>query len=264
MGTKMKNAPVFFTIAQVRFNTVLNLESYLPAIQDRMRGEHFTDYKRKILQRITIPFGGGDSEQIIDPTILPQVRFTFGNIDGSSGFVLENNALSFQTTAYDTFETFSKDFLNGLSILHGALKLEFTERVGLRYLDAVLPKADTESVSDYLTPEVLGLSQRLSGQLSHSVSETVSFNAADQLAARVIIQNGRVGLPPELTTLAPKVGSHFTQPEGLHAILDTDAFCEQREGFDLSKLETRLSSLHDEILKSFKMTVTSHAIETWS
>jgi uncharacterized protein (TIGR04255 family) len=264
MGIKMKNAPVYFTVTQVRFNAVLNLENYLPAIQDRMRAEHFTDYKREVLQRFALPIGGGDAEQIAAPNMLPQTRYTFGNTDGTSGFILDNNSLSFQTTDYDTFEAFSKNILNGLSILHEALKLDFTERVGLRYLDAVLPKTEKESLSDYLAPEVLGLSQKLNGQLAHSVSETVSFSSVSQLVSRVIIQNGRVGLPPELTAGAPKVNSRFTQPEGPHAILDTDAFYEQREGFDLSRLETSLSALHDEILKSFKVTVTPHAIKTWS
>lgn len=264
MGAKMGNAPVYFTVAQVRFNAILSLESYLPAIQDRMRAEHFPDYRREVFQRLTIPFGGNDADQAATPTVLPQSRFTFGDIDGTSSFILENNTLSFQTTEYDTFKTFSKNLLNGLSILHEALRLDFTERVGLRYLDAVLPNTKAESLSDYLAPEVLGLSQKLDGQIAHSMSETVSLNIAGQLVSRVIIQNGRVGLPPELSALAPKVNSRFTQREGLHAILDTDAFYEQREGFNLSGLEARLSALHDETLNSFKVTVTPHAIEAWS
>lgn len=264
MGTKMNNAPVYFTVAQVQYNAVLNLETYLPAIQDRMRARRFPDYKREAFQRFVFPFGGGDGGQVTTPSILPQSRFIFGDIEGLSGFVLENNTMSFQTTAYDTFEIFSKTLIDGLRILHEELQLDFTERVGLRYLDAVLPMANVESLSDYLAPEVLGLSQKLGGQLAHSVSETVTFNSAGQLVSRVIIQNGRVGLPPEMTVMAPKLNHRFTQPEGLHAILDTDAFYEQREGFDLSKLETRLSALHGEILKSFEATVTPHAIKVWA
>lgn len=264
MGTKMKNAPVYFTVAQVRFNAVLNLDSYLPAIQDRMRAEHFPDYKQEVFQRLTLPFSGGGAEQAAAPSVLPQSRFTFGDTDGMSGFILENNTLSFQTTAYDTFEIFTGTFLNGLSIIHDALHLDFTERVGLRYLDAVLPKTEAESLSDYLTQEVLSLSQKLNGQLAHSMSETVSFNGANQLISRVIIQNGKIGLPPELAAWAPKVNPRFTQPVGLHAIIDTDAFHEQREGFDLSKLKAHLSTLHDDILNSFNVTVTGHALETWA
>lgn len=37
MGEKMKNAPVYFAIAQARHNPVLRLGSYAADIQDRMR-----------------------------------------------------------------------------------------------------------------------------------------------------------------------------------------------------------------------------------
>lgn len=264
MGRKMKNAPVYFTVTQVRFNAVLNLDSYLPAIQDRMRAERFPDYKREVVQRIVLPMGGGNAEQEGSPSIMPHTRYIFGDIDGTSSFVLESNTLGFQTTAYDTFESFSAKFLSGLAILHEALQLDFTERLGLRYLDAVLPKPEIDHLTDYLTPETLGLSQKLNGQLTHSVSETQSSNTAGRLISRVIIQNGRVGLPPEMSDLAPKVNSLFTESEGLHAILDTDAFYEQRERFDLSGLEKRLAALHEEVRNSFYMTVTQHALNTWA
>ena len=33
MGTPLKNPPVYFTVAQVRFNPILKLAEFLPAIQ---------------------------------------------------------------------------------------------------------------------------------------------------------------------------------------------------------------------------------------
>lgn len=263
MGEKMGNAPVYFTLAQVRFNTILNLENYLPAIQDKMREEHFPDYKMEVLQRVVVPFNRDEGAQESAPSISPQTRYIFGDIDKTSGFVLDSSALSFQTTNYDTFETFSESFLMGLRILHEALHFDFTERVGLRYLDAVLPNSESESLSEYLVPEVIGLSQKSNGELVHSFSETVSIHSAGQLVSRVIVQNGKVGLPPELATLSPNINSRFTASNGEHAILDNDAFHEQREAFELSSLEKRLSALHDEILNSFRMTVTEHAVNTW-
>jgi len=263
MGEKMNNAPVYFTVAQVRFNPVLNLEGYLPTIQDRMRTAHFPDFKREVFQSLILAFGAGEVGQVPTPSFQPQARCIFGNTENTSGFVLESNALALQTTAYETFEIFSKMLLDGLGIVHEALQLEFTERVGLRYLDAVLPQA-SESLSDYLAPEVQGLSKKLAGQMSHSVSETVAMTTVGQLVTRVIIQDGHVGLPPEMTTLAPRLDPRFTQPEGRHGIIDTDAFHEQREAFNLEKLESRLDALHEEILRSFVATVTPHALAVWA
>jgi uncharacterized protein (TIGR04255 family) len=263
MSKKMNNAPVYFTVAQIRFNTILNMEGYLAAIQEKMRMSHFPDFKRETVQQLTIPFASSNENgQAPAPSFLPRARCIFGNIEGKTEFVLENNALALQTTVYDTFESFSKILLDGLSIVHNALQLDFTERVGLRYLDAVLPEAN-ESLTDYLTPEVLGLSFKLSGKLSHSINETVTMNTNGQVVSRIIIQDGHVGLPPELMILSPRVDHKFTQPKGLHAIIDTDAFAEQREPFNLEKLGGRLYALHGEILKSFEATVTSFALKKW-
>lgn len=268
MGKKMNNAPAYFTIAQVRFNPVLNLEGYLATIQDRMRSAHFPDFKREISQQLIVPFSAGEAGSVPTLSFLPQARCIFGDIDSTSIFILENNALTFQTTAYDTFESFSRTLLNGLSIVHDTLRLDFSERVGLRYLDAVLPRPN-ESLSDYLIPEVLGLSQKLGGQMAHSVSETVTINAVDQLVSRVIIQGSSagllVGLPAELTAFAPKIAPRFTQPEGCHAIIDVDAFYEKREAFNLEKIGAKLLALHDDVIrKSFEATVTPHALAVWA
>lgn len=261
MGKKMSNAPVYFTVAQVQFNPILKLEDYLPTIQDKMRVTRFPDFKRQVIQQAIIPLNSGGSQHT--PSFQPQVRFIFGDIAGESMFVLESNALTLQTTTYDTFDTFSKSLLDGLTIIHAALQLAFTERVGLRYLDAVLPKND-ESLADYLAPEVLGLSHKLTGQMSHSFSETLTVDAAGQLVSRVLIQDGHVGLPFEMEAMGARVNPKFTQPAGRHAIIDTDAFYQQRESFDLNKVGARLVTLHDEILKSFEASVTPHALEIWA
>lgn len=263
MGKKMKNAPVYFTLAQVRFNPILNMEGFLPTIQEKMRSAHFPDFKRETVQQLVFQFGlPGDGSQAQTPSVASQPRCVFGNIDRSTEFVLEHSALALHTNNYDTSDAFFKLLLDGLGIIHDTLRLDFTERVGLRYFDAVLPKSK-ESLSDYLTPEVLGLSRNLGDKLSHSYSETVTLNTSGQLVSRVIIQDGHVGLPPEIATLAPKINSKFTEPAGLHAILDTDAFCEQREAFSLEGLNSKLIALHSEIKKSFKATVTPFALKIW-
>ncbi len=264
MGTKLTNAPVYYTVAQVQFNPILNLDSFLPAIQAKMREVHFPDFRQEVFQRIVLPFGGSDASQAPAPAIAPQSRYTFGKINGKTNFMLDTTAISLQTTEYDTFETFSEMLLLGLGILHHALRLDFVERIGLRYLDAVQPLRDGESLNDFLVPEVLGLSHKIEGQLQQSASETISITPAGQLVSRVIIRHGRVGLPMELVPLAPTIAARFTQKEGLHAIIDTDASFSHRELFDLKNVGQCLEALHTEITKSFKATVTPHAEAAWA
>lgn len=264
MGTKLSNAPVYYTVAQVQFNPVLDLDGYIPAIQSKMREAHFPDYKKEVFQRLVLPFGGVEQSQMAAPTVSPQVRYLFGDIDGCSIFLLETNALSFQTTRYDTFETFSEALLKGLGVLHDALRLDFVERIGLRYLDAVQPSKDGETLRDFLVPEVLGHSLRGQGQLQHSVSETSVLTTSGQLLSRVLIRDDHVGLPMELAGLAPAIDPRFTQRKSLHAIVDTDASIALREAFEIAKVGARLTALHDDIVKSFNATITDYARASWA
>ncbi|MGZ5199709.1 MAG: TIGR04255 family protein [Telluria sp.] len=264
MGKKLTNAPLYYTVAQVQFNPILNLDGYIPAIQAKMREAHFPDFKQEVFQRLVLPFGGMEPGQMAAPTVTPQSRYLFGDINGRSLFLLETNALSFQTTDYDTFETFSEELLKGLGILHDALRLDFVERIGLRYLDAVQPTKEGETLRDFLVPEVLGLAMHGEGQLQHAVSETHLTTAAGQLISRVLIRNGHIGLPMELSALAPSIDPRFSQREGLHAIVDSDASVSHREVFELSKVGARLTALHEEINKSFRATVTEYALASWA
>lgn len=264
MGKKLTNAPVYYTVAQVQFNHVLDLDGYVSAIQSKMREAHFPDFKKEVFQRLDFPMLGTQQGQMVPPTLTAQSRYLFGDIAGRTTFLLETNALTLQTTEYDTFETFSKMLLTGLGILHSALRLDFVERIGLRYLDAVHPSKPEETLRDFLVAEVLGLALRGQGQLQHSISETTVATDAGQLISRVIIRNGQIGLPVELSGAALTVNPRFTQHEGLHAIVDTDASIAHREVFELSKVETRLTALHDEVVASFNGTVTDHARASWA
>ena len=264
MGTKLSNAPVYYTVAQVQFNPVLDLDGYIPAIQSKMREQHFPDYKKEVFQRLVMPFGNAELGQMAAPTVTPQARYLFGDIDGRSLFLLETNALSFQTTRYDTFETFSETLLKGLGVLHSALRLDFFERIGLRYLDAVQPSKDGETLRDFLVSEVLGHSLSGQGQLQHSVSETSTLTASGQLVSRVLIRDDHIGLPMELGGLTPSIDPRFTQRKSLHAIVDMDASIAHREAFELAKVGARLTALHDDIVKSFNATITDHARDSWA
>jgi uncharacterized protein (TIGR04255 family) len=262
MGQKLSKAPVYFTIAQVQFNPILDLEQYLPSIQARMRAARFPDFKQSVTQRVEFSVGpeAGGSTQ---PIVTQHVRYFFGDIKGCSHFLLEKNSLSFQTTAYDTFEVFLNEFMQGIGYIHEILNLAFIERIGIRYLDAIQPIIGTDELKQYLIPEVLGLSHGDIGNLVQSISETISQIDVGQLISRVVIRNGQIGMPEELAALVPTISSRFMQHNGIHAILDNDAFVVRRDVFSLEDVQQCLVSLHEEISNSFYATVTEHALATW-
>jgi uncharacterized protein (TIGR04255 family) len=256
---KLKNAPVYLVIAQVRFNPILNLEGFVTAIQEKMRLKGFPDFKRQVTQQLVMPFGNAEG---VAPSMSAQSRFVFGDMAGQQNFSLDNNAISFQTTQYETFPEFLALFLEGVQIVHEAIKLDYFERIGVRYLDVVFPK-ESETFMDYLIPEVVGLRQKIVGEVSHSFTETVSKDHQAQLIARSYVQNGTLGLPDELVGRIPKVQQKFLDINGWHAILDNDASLEIRSSFDLEEIQKILTDLKEKIAASFKVMVTPKALEIW-
>jgi uncharacterized protein (TIGR04255 family) len=256
-----------YTVAQVRFNQILAMETYVPAIQEELRNIGFPDFRKEVINALSITIGQANSAP---PIMQPVNRFIFSNLDNTSGFTLETNALSFQLTDYDVFETFLETFVRVLSIVHKHVSLGFIERIGVRYLDAVLPKVG-ENLSEYLVSEVLGMTFKLQsynvpGKLIHSYSETFSENVEtnSKLVARTIIQNGKLSLPPEILQIAYPINKKFNAYEGCHAIIDTDGYLdEMRTSFDLEFVRMRLDKLHEEIAESFKNSATPFALKVW-
>ncbi len=263
MGKKMRHAPVYFTIVQVRFNPIMALDDYAPKIQDRMRRDGFPDLQKGMLATFNLNIAPGEAGPAQVP-VAQTARYTFSNMAKTAGFILDQGSLSFQTTDYDVFGTFSETFVAGLKIVHDVVGLGYVDRIGVRYLDAVYPQKD-EELTKYLTKSVLGLYGKVSGSIGHSFSETLVRVENVNVIARTIIQDGQIGFPPDLhpTAMWLVVGDRFRALNGLHAILDTDGSYEARTAFDLADVATRLQIVHSAVTTSFKATVTQHAIDSW-
>ena len=53
---KLTKAPVFYALAQIRFNPVSLMGDYVPKIQERLR-QKFPDFRQEMLQRIELKVG---------------------------------------------------------------------------------------------------------------------------------------------------------------------------------------------------------------
>ena len=258
MGKPLKTPPVYFTVVQVRFNPLLKLADYLPSIQESMRQSGYPAFTHR--QSMGLRFAINDGQSVPQPVQHEQYLFT--NVAQTHSFVLNTDSLTFQSTNYGTYELFSEQFLKGLELVHEAIRLDFTDRVGLRYLDHVMPKPGEELV-EYV-PEVVGLSNKLGGNAMHTYCETLRFIGQIGQRTRVLIQDGPLTFPPDLVPEGMVVESRFLQSRGLHALIDTDGFQEGRQLFSLETVGLQLDAIHVAISDAFKLTVTEHAIQTWN
>ena len=84
-----------------------------------------------------------------------------------------------------------------------------------------------------------------------------------QLLSRVVIQEGPVGFPPDITPQGLLVAERFAAAQGQHATLDTDGFVQKRQVFSLESVAQHLLEIHGVIGRAFKATVTEHALAAW-
>lgn len=266
MGEKMKSAPVYFTIAQVRHNPVLRLSSYAAEIQERMRKAGYPDFKRGVSMAFSLMTQIGDESEPQNPEVQKVERLMFFSTDSTRGFIVEQNALSFHTTEYDTFETLTDEFMKGVSIVHECVTIAHTERIGLRYLDAVVPPNGEDGLPDYLAPGVLGLSSRLPDKVrvSHSFSETHIQTDECTVLARTMIQAGPLGFPMDLQPVGVKIADRFLKINAVHAIIDTDASIEGRHVFDLDVIKSQLIMLRKGVGLAFEALVMPPAMAAWN
>lgn len=266
MGAKMKNAPVYFTIAQVRHNPVLRLGAYADEIQDRMRKAGYPDFKKGVAMAFSLMPQMGEEPQAQPPVVERVERLMFFSSDNTRGFIVEQNAISFHTTEYDTFDILSDEFTKGAGIVHECVTLAHFERIGLRYLDAVVPPNGEAGLPDYLASGVLGISSKLpaAAQVTHSFSET-HFKTTDcAVLARTIIRAGPLGFPMDLQPTGVKIAERFQNINSVHAIVDTDASIEGRHAFDIDTIRGQLKTLRAGIHLAFEAIVTPSALKAWN
>ena len=259
MGKALKSPPVYFTVAQLRFNPILQLGEYLPAIQEAFRRARYSDFLEHPTQVIKITQNDGKTEPEVDV----KLRFSFGNAERTHSFLLDESSLTLQSTDYGTFEGFSETFLAGLVLLDEIVKLEFVERVGVRYLDYVTPLA-VDYLGSYLHREALGLTLRLAGDTQYSYCETRLTEGDVTLLSRAVTRVGGLSFPADLTPFGLEPLDRFKlQPEKLHATLDNDAFIERRESYAADTVRKRLETLHAVVSKAFHSLVTPYAKDVW-
>ena len=264
MGQQWKNAPLYFTVAQIRFNPILSLPTYLPDIQEHFRKRGYPDFKKTLAMTFNLPLIQNQNEESQHPTTQHVERYTFSNLENTKNFNLEQNALSFQTTQYVHFEQFASDLEKGLEIVHKIVGLSFVERIGIRNLDAVMPR-EGETLDDYLIPAVMGLCQKLSGKTQYSFSETLTHEENGSVLSRTVIQDGQIGFPPDIMpAMALNVEERFRQFSGMHAVIDADAFYSVRISFDLKEVMRKLDALHKCTSASFQATIKEHARTVWA
>lgn len=266
MTERMSNAPVYYALTQAHFNPVAAMSKYVDQIQDRLRREGYSLFELQQVTHLVLPAPG--QAQQAEPQITHTISWLITRSDRTAGFILGPSAITYHTTHYDTHNEFIPELLRGLAAVHEAATLEHVSRLGLRYLDAVLPRTG-ERVEQYLVSGLHGIEFDATPRyrLAESVfgTKTGPLVPAGTLVARVYRMTAPLGFPPDMQPNGLVINPKFDVREPReHAVIDTDHFAEGRMPIDMDKLSEQLLSLHATIKSVFRAMTTDHARSVWA
>ena len=261
----MSNAPVYYALAQAHFNPVAAMAKYVNQIQDRLRREGYPLFEPQQFMQLIVPGPGQAQPQA--PQIQQAVSWLMTRSDRTAGFILAPSTITYHTTHYQTHKEFIPELLRGLIAVHEAVSLDHVSRLGLRYLDAVLPRTG-EITEQYLVGGLHGID--FNAARRHAMTESVFATDTHPLVPEgtLVVRVYRVvaplGFPPDMLPTGLAIAPQFEIKEPRdHAIIDTDHYVEGRMPVEMDKLNDQLLSLHDTIKSVFGATTTDHARSAW-
>lgn len=245
MGEKIQNQPLLYAVCQVIFNTILEMNNFIPAFQEHIR-KNFPIFKENsyaISSDVNI-------SKVQD--LKPQIRtnWNFIDIKNTSGYILNVNSLIFHTTEYDSYESMEENFIDGVQILNNIVNLSFAERSGLRYINAV---PFNERTKDYFHKSLLGMTDI--GYDYHNSSTVTSLKIDENTSVKIQSFRSKAGpaLPNDISfdLDIKKISEQET------IMLDFDCIHKynREEKIDIEVIKKSIENQHNVIDKVFNSSI---------
>jgi uncharacterized protein (TIGR04255 family) len=262
----MTNAPVYYALIQAKFTPVPAMNRYVEDIQDSLRLQGYPMYQETTVQQFKFEVGTPNEQPTTNIEIVKQWFMT--NAESNSGFILSTDSITFQTTEYTSHVEFINNFMLGLEKVMAHAQPTLITRLGMRYLDAVLPEPG-EDIEDYLCEGLHGV--QLDLRQIQSTNEQVFQTEIGPLVSHGVIvtrvhkMHGHLSFPPDMVPNGVTVKERFKRtPHQWHCIVDTDHYAEGMIKPSLENVQKQLQSLYEVVRKSFDQIVSPHALEKWN
>jgi len=254
----MHKPPVFYVLIQVKFNTI-QMARYVEDFLEALRRSGYPDYSEDTQTEMRVVMGPDGPRQFEQ---YPRKRWQFLNRERTEGFTLLEDALIYHTNRYENFSRCRAETLKALEILHKQVTLDYVDRVGMRYLDAIVPLGGL-SLADLVKPALLGPGGDLPGKLEQGFSETRKAVDGGGLVLRTLVNEHALVIPPDLQNQTLSLSPDLRELRGTNMLVDTDYFVERRFAFDLQAVAAQLDSSRAVLVGTFKGIITEKAQQLW-
>lgn len=256
---RLTHSPLILVLAQVKMTPVTNMERFIPEIQDQLRRGRFPKFSKRVIQAESKDAQGNTLR------VEEQTDWIFTNKGDDVSLIVGKNGVNLLTSAYTGFEAFLEPLRETLKVVHQVVDISGVERLGLRYIDLILP-TEEKPLSYYLSNQILGLSLEGVGERSAYASQTVMDTAPDQkLVIRFSERPKGIALPPDLLASGLELKKDI-ELKHRFGLLDSDHFVQfptETLDFELETVLRRIAKLHNCLDKSFRKAVTKAALQDW-
>jgi len=249
--TSLRNYSNYLTIAEVRFESAVNIAELIHTIQAALRAAGYTDSTN--IKSQTINVEQLDQRQVLVPTM--HNAYIFSNKDKTSHFMLNAQCLTFKTSDFKDIESFLTLFFEGFFIVNKVLTLTSTQRIGLRALERIVPSKG-KRLTDYLEASELNLYKKLGGNSVFSQTEIFHKFKDIQLLNRVkICMNGGLELPRDIDPADMAFKVNLITYSGPSAYIDSDGYVEKKQKISFANIKKTLSEIHALTMVAFTASI---------
>lgn len=257
---KLNHCPLVLVLCQVKFSPIMTMDDSIPKIQERLRAVGYKVNASKRIQSVAVTR---------DNTPKPSIKehWEFQNAERTASVVVNEGFVVFQTTAYDTFETFLPKIQEAASIVSKEVNGVFMERVGLRYINLIRPQVG-KSWKSYIREGLRGIeSPYLLANSTEDLHQTTGLTEVGNLILRIWQNRQGQALPPDLLfhqLLVPENARNIGQDESI-ALIDMDHIQERLvEDYSNERLSQIGWALKNGLYDIFTShVVTPEALEAW-
>lgn len=253
---KLTNQPLVITLAEFRFSSVLQMESYVSLFQDYLR-QDFPLFSVSQQQDVAVGPQG--------ITVNSSTGWVFTSSNKKRAIMLDNSRIVILTSEYNRFPDFWSDCQKALNFLIDNVKPSLLLRIGLRYSNAIIAENEDENIESYVQPVVCehGHFTKLSQQI-HRINETIFKTDAGVIAIRSLY--GNLNLPVWQDLIESPVLTNKSFNHSKRVLLDFDHFWqpeEEPQAFDLSFITNKVKELHKISREAFFEITTPEGQEVW-
>jgi uncharacterized protein (TIGR04255 family) len=255
---KLTHAPLSLVLAQVRFSPLFLMGEYVPRIQDQLRQKGYPVNASQMVKELQITPGTS--------TARDREHWEFMSKDRSTSVVVTEGVVVLQTTADEDFEHFIAQLKAVVAIVNDTVGGLLVERIGLRYVDAIVPKPG-ETWRLYVQATLHGFDSPLFNEAKTlRLHQTVAETDVGQIIVRLHQNLDAAVLPPDLGTGVLKAQPMAAKRGEVVTLVDVDHFTkfEEPREYDADHFESIAWKLKEGAYAMFAdHVVTPHALEVW-